>query len=329
MQSSQIFAQTQSQIPLNITISPVYYDFSANPGDTIKETIKLQNNTIAPMHLEIQIKKIVTNKNNDISIEDLTNQDQVSSWFHFKTMTINALPQEVTSIPFTLTIPKDAAFGYYMAIAFTQKAAKINASATVTATAAMPVLLNVRHAGAKIDANIVTFKTKNFINQYMPIDFITGIQNIGNIHIRPTGSIFIRNRQDKDLAIIDINKTNGDIIPGQIRTFDGSWNDGFIVNEPVMEDGEIKTDRFGKPVMHLVFHWDKLTSFRFGEYTASLLVVYDNGTRDVALEANTKFWIIPYTAIGCLVGGIIVLIFGIRFLLQLYVKQALKKYTKE
>jgi hypothetical protein len=215
-----------------------------------------------------------------------------------------------------------------MAISFTQHAPKTLANEAVAATAALPVLINVRSPGAKTEARIVTFEAKNFINEYLPIEFTTQVANTGNIHIRPTGSIFLRNGSDKDLAILNINKSGGDIIPGQIRTFPAAWDDGFMVNEPIMEDGQVKVDGYGRPITHLVFHWDRITSMRFGEYTASLLLVYDNGSRDVALEANTKFWVIPYTFIAIAFVTIIGSILLTRFIFKWYVTQAIKKYQK-
>lgn len=321
-------AFAQEETPLNITMSPVYLDLSVNPGQTLKESIKLRNNTLTPMKLAISIKKIVPDNSGNITIQELTPRDDAGSWFHFTSASISALPQEVTSVPVTIAIPKDAAYGYYLTISFTQHAPKTLANEAVAATAALPVLINVRSPGAKTEARIVTFETKNFINEYLPVDFTTQVENTGNIHIRPTGSIFLRNGSDKDLAILNINKSGGDIIPGQIRTFPAAWDDGFMVNEPVMEDGQVKTDGYGRPITHLVFHWDRITSMRFGEYTASLLLVYDNGSRDVALEANTKFWVIPYTIIAITFVTITGSILLIRFIFKWYVKQAIKKYQK-
>ena len=45
----------------------------------------------------------------------------------------------------------------------------------------------------------------------------------------------------------------------------------------------------------------KVQHLRFGHYTANLLAVYDNGTRDVPLEASISFWVIPWRVIGIIV----------------------------
>ncbi|MBX4197687.1 hypothetical protein KW801_04025, partial [Candidatus Saccharibacteria bacterium] len=45
--------------------------------------------------------------------------------------------------------------------------------------------------------------------------------------------------------------------------------------------------------------WDfsKLPHLKFGHYTANLLAAYDNGQRDVPLEASVSFWVVPWRLI--------------------------------
>jgi len=48
------FAQSSS---LNITLSPVYFDLTANPGDTLSEKIRVRSNTSSTLPLNIVVKK--------------------------------------------------------------------------------------------------------------------------------------------------------------------------------------------------------------------------------------------------------------------------------
>jgi hypothetical protein len=150
------------------------------------------------------------------------------------------------------------------------------------------------------------------------------VQNQGNVHLRPTGNIFI-SAGNNDLVSLDVNPGQSNIIPGTNKTFETSWNDGFLVKEQVMENGQVKLDKNGKPVEKLTINWDKLTSFRIGRYTANLLLVYDNGQRDIPLEAKIDFWIIPYRIIGFSLGSLVVIILILRFLLKFYINREVKK----
>ena len=184
--------------------------------------------------------------------------------------------------------------------------------------------------GRKPPGNILEFSTKNYVYEYLPVDFTVRVGNTGNIHIKPHGSIFITSGDNKNPAILDVNSGLANVIPGTARIFNASWDDGFIVNEPVMEAGQPKLDKNGKPEMHLAINWDKLTSFRFGKIRRKpALLVFDNGTRDVPLQASLSFWVIPYELIGGIILAIIILILLIRYALKSYVKRELKLREKE
>ena len=40
-----------------------------------------------------------------------------------------------------------------------------------------------------------------------------------------------------------------------------------------------------------------LSKLRFGHYTAHMVLAYDNGTRDVPIEAVVGFWVVPWRLI--------------------------------
>jgi hypothetical protein len=43
-----------------------------------------------------------------------------------------------------------------------------------------------------------------------------------------------------------------------------------------------------------VWDWGKAQNFRFGKYTAKAIVVYNDGQRDIPIEAAIEFWVIPW-----------------------------------
>ena len=97
------------------------------------------------------------------------------------------------------------------------------------------------------------------------------------------------------------------------------------MREAVIENDQVKVDGNGKVVTKLKINWNKLTEFRIGPYEAKLLVVYDDGQRDVVLEGSSTFWVIPYKIIGGIVIGLIILFFAVKFLLRWYVGRQVSK----
>lgn len=317
------FAQTPQNY--DVTVSPVFFDLSANPGQTITEKIRIRNNTTAPLPLKVSIKRLAGDEVGDLTLNE-ENDDQSLNWVKFTNKTFVAPALEWSDIPFTIQVPNTAAYGYYFAVTFEQdKESSVAQGASLTGASAVPILLNVRKDGARTQAKIVDFKTGSFISEYLPIDFSVQVENIGNVHIRPHGNIFITDDSGKDIAILDVNQTLANIIPDTKRRFESSWTDGFLVKENVIEDGEIKLDKNGNPVKKLAINWNKLTSFRVGRYTANLLLVFDNGERDVTLDSTISFWVIPYKAIAVILIGVVVLFFVVKRFLRVYVGREIKK----
>ena len=313
----------------DVTVSPVFFDLTSNPGGTITDKVRIRNNTTSALPIIVGVKKLTGDENGDLTLKD-TSSDNSLSWINFPQSKIVVAPLEWQDVNFTITIPKDAAYGYYFAITFSQENSnKVNGAGTlITGSAAVPILLNVKKEGAKAEANIVDFSTTSFVNEYLPVNFNVKIQNVGNIHVLPHGNIFISDGGNKDVAVLDVNANGGNIIPGTNRNFNTSWDDGFLVKEPVIVDGLEKIDKNGKPEENLVINWDKITSFRIGKYTANLILVFDNGTRDVSLEKTISFWVFPYKAVLGFLIGVIILVLILRFILKSYINRELKKRSR-
>jgi hypothetical protein len=320
-------ASAQSPTPANydVTVSPVFFDLSANPGDSLSNKVRLRNNTTSPLPIKIVVEKLTGDVNGDLTLREDKN-DPSLSWIKFTSTTFVAKPLEWTDIPFTIDVAKDAAYGYYFAISFTQdnNSPIKRTGATITGAAAVPILLNVKKEGAKAQARIVEFKMDNYVSEYLPVNFLVKVENEGNIHVSPHGNIFI-NEGNKDLASLDVNPTLGNIIPNTNKTFTVPWSDGFLVKEPVYEGGQVKLDKNGKQIENITINWNKLTSFRIGKYTANLLLVYDNGTRDVPLEASVSFWVFPWKVVGLMIVTLVVLVVLVRFLLKFYINREVRK----
>lgn len=325
------FAQNLSG--LDLTVSPSVLDISAQPGDVIKQKFRIRNNSEKSVLLHIFVDKLQSSSNGEISPVKALPNDNSLSWITFENASISALPKEWVEIPLTITVPKEAAFGYYYAIhvgSVEPKKQTAKSGTTLLGEVVIPLLLNVISPNAKADVRLLNFSSATFINEYLPVHFSITMQNMGNVHLRPKGNVFIRTGiSDDETAILDINENNGVILPNTKRTFLSQWNDGFAVEEPIQEDGVSKMDKYGKTMTHVVLNWDKLTHFRIGKYTATAIVVYDNGTRDVPLQATTTFWVIPWKFMIGFISILIIVVLLIRLLLRWYIANELKKFQKK
>jgi hypothetical protein len=312
--------RAQENEGLSLTLSPNLLDIRATPGEIVEDKVKIYNNLSNKVVIVPQIYalKVEGESGGAVPKEEITAADEHISWFRYDVPEVVANSNEWVDVPFRIEIPDDAAFGYYYALTFAPKdepnIQTNGAQTTLSARASVFLLLNVEKNGAIADLSLLDFSAERTIFEYLPANFRVRVENLGNVHLRPKGDVFIRRPGSKeDLAIIRVNETNGNVLPGTKRVFELSWNDGFIIKDK--ESGNLK------------FNWDKLLIFRFGPYEARLLLVFFDGSRDIPIEKTVTFYIIPYTAIGIGVLLIFALFLGGRWLLRKYVQKQVRKFT--
>lgn len=328
-----VFTKTYAQDSegrLDLTVSPPVIELTAKPGDQIRERFRVRNNLDTSINLQLSVRRLTSDPTDGNPIPEQEANGEELKWVTFDKPEFTARPSEWEDVTFTIDVPESAAYGYYYVFKITPKenSEPDSTGATVKGELLVVTLLNVKKDGATSKTELVSFEAKNMISEYLPVDFSVKLANRGNVHVKPRGNIFITRGGGKEISILEVNPGNGSILPGGNREFESSWNDGFIEREVVMEEGEAKLDASGNPVTRLKINWNKLTSMRIGPYEAKLLMVYDDGVKDVTIEGTATFWVIPYTAIGISLIVIVVLFVALKFILGAYIKGQIAKSRK-
>lgn len=312
---------------LDLTVSPPVIELTAKPGEKVTQKFRVRNNLSTPIELEIKARRLISDPTDGSPVPENDAKGEELQWVTFETPNFEAGPREWKDINFTLDIPESASYGYYYVFSITPKQDNLvtTTGTEIKGEILVVTLLTVIKEGANSKTELVSFKAKNNISEYLPVDFLVKLANKGNVHVKPRGNVFITRSGGDEIGIIEVNPGVGSILPGGQREFGTSWNEGFLVQEKVIENGVEKLDNTGKPITKLAINWNKLTSFRIGPYTARLLMVYDDGQRDVTIEGTTTFWVIPYTALGVILVTLIIVVVLLRFLLKWYVKRAIAK----
>lgn len=304
----------QNRDNLDITLSPIFFEYKIKNQKQIRDQFSLRNNSGTPMELTIALQRLSVDSNGDLTLSNTGSSE--NKWIKISKNRIALKAGESATIPFEIVVPPDAAYGNYWAISVSnnndvQKSGNISLSGSAN----IPVLIHIDKPGVISNAEIIEFGTESLINEYLPVDFLVKIKNTGNTHIRPRGNIFINDHSGKNIAILDINKDSGSILPKARQEYNSSWADGFFVKD--YQSGD------------LVIHWDKPALFRMGKYTAHLFLVFDGGNKDITLESKIDFWVIPYTIVFSMILAVFGIIFVFRFLLKIYIKSQVKKYTNK
>jgi len=300
---------------INLTVSPIFINLLADPGKETTSKIKITNNSNITENLSTHLVKFKASENgSQPTIIDLDKDDEFAKWISFSEDSFSIASNETKTVTVKITPSTSAALGYYYAVVFqrTSEEKADKTGALVAGAPAVSILLEVKSPNAKREIQIVDATSDKLFYEYLPADIKVKVKNTGNIHIIPVGNIFIDWGRKKDVSILTFNDGRGNILPNTERTYTATWNDAMISTL----DGRTKYDL------------TKADKFRIGRYTAHVLVVYDDGQRDVPLEAQVSFWVIPWKIIGLiLIVGLFVL-FGIRSMLSSGV-QKLRKSKKK
>lgn len=282
---------------INLTVSPISVLLETDPGTQVTNSIRVLNNGTEAEHLTVELATFEASQDgSQPAIRSFTDTEAQKDWLTFSEKNITALPGEWKTVGLTFAPPPEAALSYYYAIIVKRQSDAVAAEgeSIVTGAPAVLVLATVASPNARQELRLESFSTQHAVYEFLPTSFEVVIQNSGNVHLAPFGNVFIDSGSKKDIAALSVNAANGMVLPGSTRTYTISWNDGFPSYEPVLLDGKPVLHTDGTPKQKL--HWDfsQMNKLRFGKYTAQLLMVYDNGERDVPVESTLSFWVIPW-----------------------------------
>jgi hypothetical protein len=300
---------------INLTLSPVFINLTTDPGQPVSTRIKITNNNNFREFLRIDVAKFGAGAGGERpAIADLNPEDDFGKWISFSEPQFTVDPRQTKTVKLTISPPDTAALGYYYALIVNRIREKEPGArqTVVTGAPAILTLLEVRSPRAKKELQLVDFKTDKFFYEYLPVEFKVRLKNTGNIHLVPAGDIFIDKGRKKDVAILLANQSRGNILPQSERTFSARWEDGFVVRVPKVEAGKVLKDAKGNTVYTVKWDLTKADRFRLGKYTAHLLMVYDNGERDIPLESTVSFWVVPWKILLGILLGLVLILVGVK-----------------
>lgn len=290
-----------------LEIAPPVLSLTANPGQTLKTTIKLRDVSNDRLIVQGQINDFVANGEDGtpklLLDEGESSPYSMKSWIQ-PLAALNMKPKELKDLPVTIKVPVDAApGGYFAVIRFTATAPELN-STGVALSASLGALVLVRVNGAaKESMTLEEFKvttdkgsTKK-VFEAAPLVFVERLNNTGNVHMQPAGQIEITDMFGKKIAAVNVNLPPRNILPGSIRRFEQKLDKAVIGNLML-----------------------------FGRYTATLKVTY--GDSKQTLTKKLSFWVIPYKLIGFGILGLLVAFFVLRNMIRKYNQSIIKRAEK-
>jgi hypothetical protein len=288
----------------NVQVSPSPVVVTLTPGKQQTSTLTVRNLTNHPETLYPKLSGFEVDKTSkNVKLLDEVPLG-VAEWVSFKSPSVTIAPGGTQTLEITYNPPKDAGFSYSVAITLSrdQNATIPQDGVQLRGAIAVFCLINIDRPDAKRALTIESFTGDKSSYQFLPATFTLTVKNTGNTISQPKGTLYIQRSFDstKPIATYSLNTGNNYVLPGTSREFKNEWNSGFPL---------YVKDKDGK--RHVSWDWKHLSDLRFGKYTAKVVMVYNDGKRDVPVITSYSFWVIPWTLILILLIIAVILGMGI------------------
>lgn len=282
------FAQSANSAQ-GMQISPTLVEINAELGGQYKVSVNVTNVTASDLFYSASVDDFEANSEtgspNIVSESSLPENASVKTWVSSITG-FTLASHDSKDIQVQINVPMNAEpGGHYGIVRFSGSTPDVSSNGVgLSASAGVLLLIRVGSDDQIVEqAELAEFFTqqndsRSWFFENGPIDFVTRIQNKGNVHVKPSGSIEVRDMFGGLTSKIDINTQNpkSNVLPDSIRRFDSELTNQWM----------------------------------FGQYTATLTMGY--GTKGQAITNTIKFWVVPYK----LILVVLLVIFTIGFVLK-------------
>lgn len=301
-----------------MTISPPNFDFTVNPGDEIRDVLRVHNEDPFAIELKPSLFNFTFKAGDETEgipdfypADETRNGHELATWITFESEAAFTLaPQERANIPFTIKIPEDAQpGGHYGAIHLgTVQEEKEGTQPEIGILASTSALIFLRVNGDVRDTlEIRDFSADKSTYGSLPATFAVRTENSGSTHLRPTGNIFITDTFGRQVASLQVNAEFRSVLPGSVRRFETDWF----------------RKRLPPGTSEYAQQW---RNFAFGRYTATLVLNY--GAQNQLITAATDFWVFPWMVILTVLAAFVAVILTFRYGIAGYNTMVIRRYER-
>jgi hypothetical protein len=283
--------QTPGDFSLQVTPSPLVA--TVKPGQTTELELKIRNAGSQTEKLKIEPRRFsFSSKTGEVQLNDSAPPEN-AGWTDFSAPRFTVEPNRWFTQKIRISPPENAGFSYSFALVIsrddTETPQPARTSGVLKGSLAVFTLINVDRPGATKKLEIVEFAASKGVYEALPAELNLRLKNTGNTVIQPAGDLFIQRDADDTAPIstLPVNRAGSYILPGSTRTLQATWENGFQVYKTTRADD-------GTEKRQLTWNWSNLSKLRFGRYTAKVIVVYNDGRRDIPVEGVVSFWVIPW-----------------------------------
>lgn len=240
-----------------LVVTPPTFELSANPGDSVTNSIRVDNLSDATLRVSTVVKNFIAlGEEGQVGLTEEESGFSLASWISVDPGEAQLIAKGSHTFRFTIRVPANAEpGGRFGSIVFKTDVQPVNDTGLAVGQE-IGTLIMLRIAGQVSEkAHITAFHPQKTWQEHGPVTLETRVTNDGNVHLKPTGTITITNFLGRKVATIPVEAKN--VLPDATRKLGATWSD--------------------RPL--------------FGRYTATVALQYGN---QQTATASTTFTIFPY-----------------------------------
>lgn len=268
-----LFSVAEVSASSTITAIPPRVILEAAPGEVIKTTIKVRNDSETSQNYTVYVNDFVVNDLDGTPIpisENITSKWSLRKWI----IAPNFLPVDAgttQNVELLIRVPSTALpGGHYAMITYMPNAdfkpGELKKTATIIGQRVGTLLYVTIKGKINEKANLTSFTVPKFLEQG-PVDFAGALENLSDIHVQPKGEIVILDFFNKEVARLPIDL--GNIFPDSAKKFVSTWD----------------------------------SKWGYGKYQATLNLVY--GSKNEVVSGTIFFWLFPIRLVIYILVGVI------------------------
>ena len=252
-----------------------------NPGSTNQGTTSIINESNVPLTFSLSVQDYIVQDTKGtptiLPPNTLSNKYSAASWIIVTPTTFTLKPQEKKDIGYFIQVPKDARpGGHYAAIVVTPNTPGQQPTNGTTIQTQIGALFYLTVNGkVNEQAQVTKFTASPSFAEFGPVNILTEIKNLGDLHIQPLGNITVSGL----FGNWTYNLAKDNIFPGGVA----------------------------RDYQNTVGQW-----FMMGPYTAKLAATYGQNN-NLTLSATTTFWVFPWRIALIILLIIIAIILGYKY----------------
>lgn len=252
-----IAAPVFGQEKLSTTVIPPRLELEALPGATLQESLRVRNESDADQAFKVTAKDFIVTNNQGTPLpvdEAVSGRWSLASWITVSPKQILVPAGQTAAVDLIIAVPPDGLAGGHYAMVVYEPVAEGRPEGTGAAVSPqVGSLIYLKVIGDVTEAaNLKEFKVDQFFKHYGPTQITAEIENLGDIHLRPTGKLTVTNWLKDEVFSKELEEKN--IFPFASRTYDwevpGKWRLGRYAARLTAAAGDTAI-----PVNGLIYFW--------------------------------------------------------------------------